>query len=699
MTQRSSTGEVRSPDSTSPGPFWRRRFGPRLEWAILLIFLLAVGALYGWNYYFSIYRPRLGVEHPLGWWGWYDQGQYLLSMQAFGSGAWSVDKFHYPPLYALLASPFWKLWPSHGAGVYDLILLLTYAGGLVYVARRFYGLFLPIAVCLAMLAFMPMMTLLQWVIPWTSSLSAAIEAVLVVLFFRAEQRAEPFALRNKRSWTEFVLFFLVYGALAPTRPMDIIAWFPFALAYFVRTLIADAKGRQGRELWLALLRRGVVAGVTGGVVVASYLAFNLIVEHLLFGTYAAAEASNGYLPKELVERILSMFWNAQPLYAGNGDDLFHKFRIFLPILSICAAALFFVRDVRFWVLISIFLCFVLSIPYGDFLPTGFFHTFLLHYFKFAYIWVGVIAAGQIALWLEGVTGSRRASSLAALATAVAVLAVAWNIDIQQRNAETAPTVRSAAKGTVTIDVARRRSAQFVDMLGLDGGPLEFALSPRGLVLDGRAIPPYLFRLYPIPGGGRMVLLRPMTFQHLVLTPGALLKISDGVEPSTVGSVSPVFGCRFVECTPIADLTLAWQNGVIDFDLRQDHPRLKMTDWSAPEPWGRWTSNKRGRLEFYASPPAHDLIITTRFGALIGGVQTKDKIWLWVNNCQISKTELHTPAKVDVTAVVPHKCLRSDGRLRIEWRTAKASRPVDVKLNPDTRRLAVAVEKLTLRETR
>ena len=262
----------------------------------------------------------------------------------------------------------------------------------------------------------------------------------------------------------------------------------------------------------------------------------------------------------------------------------------------------------------------------------------------------------------------------------------------------APTLRSAAAGTVTVDVGHRRSAQFVDMLGLGGGPGEFALSPRQLLLDGRPIAPTMFRLYPIPNGGRVFLLRPMTFQRMVFTPGSMVKVIDGADPSVVGSVSPTFGCSIFNCTPTPIQILPWKDGVIDFDIRLDHPGVRMDDWAGPEPWGRWTTAKRGRLEFYIDPPSRPVTISTRFGPILGTKRTKARAWLWVNDCKLAERKLYSFDKIEVDAPIPQKCLRDDGRLRIEWRSDKVVRPVDLKINGDTRRLGIAVESVILRQT-
>ena len=42
------------------------------------------------------------MNHPMGWWGWFDQGKYLQSVNAFYAGNLDPINHFYPPLYPLL---------------------------------------------------------------------------------------------------------------------------------------------------------------------------------------------------------------------------------------------------------------------------------------------------------------------------------------------------------------------------------------------------------------------------------------------------------------------------------------------------------------------------------------------------------------------------------------------------------------------
>lgn len=63
------------------------------------IFLVFLGLLYTLAYLAHPALPGNNLQYPLGWWGWFDQGKYLLSSQSFILGNFSIDKHLYPPLY------------------------------------------------------------------------------------------------------------------------------------------------------------------------------------------------------------------------------------------------------------------------------------------------------------------------------------------------------------------------------------------------------------------------------------------------------------------------------------------------------------------------------------------------------------------------------------------------------------------------
>ena len=73
----------------------------------------------------------LGSHSSEGWWGWFDQGQYLKITSQFAAGDWFNDDKYYPPLYpAIPAIINTVLGRTESYVLTDLALCLAFFGGL-----------------------------------------------------------------------------------------------------------------------------------------------------------------------------------------------------------------------------------------------------------------------------------------------------------------------------------------------------------------------------------------------------------------------------------------------------------------------------------------------------------------------------------------------------------------------------------------
>src|SRR5690349_18806700 len=96
----------------------------------------ALLALYAAYYFADAAAPGNWTDYPLGWWGWWDQSQYLASTRNLLNGNLTPEGHWYPLGYSILAAPFVAVWPMHGFFFLDLgCLLVTYAGFLAFMQR------------------------------------------------------------------------------------------------------------------------------------------------------------------------------------------------------------------------------------------------------------------------------------------------------------------------------------------------------------------------------------------------------------------------------------------------------------------------------------------------------------------------------------------------------------------------------------
>jgi hypothetical protein len=662
-------------------------------WLVGLLVLLGV-------YYLVCYA--LSGQRPagafLGWAGWVDQGAYLQSIQAFAHGDLRSPNFFYPPLYPLAAAPFWPLLHRHATLVVDLACFLTAYGAVLAISRRFYGRILPAVVCALLFILAPIMSIDQWVIPWTTSLATALASVLLLIYARAERAGRPFRLASRRDWLLFGLFFLAYGAIVATRPLDIVVWLPLALAMVLRTAWSTAAAeRRAAGRLLRLVQVGLLALVAGLVFVAFFFGFNLLVHHSLLGRYGSAIGA-GYYWDRIPERLFSLLWNSSTAYAEAGHALFERFPLFGPIFALCLTALLVVRDIRFWIVVVAALHLLLYLPYGDLLPNGFFRYMNVHYFKWAYPWLAVIGVGQAAAWGAAArAGSRRARAL--LGAAAAVTAAGWALQLEPSDVAQIPGVPTG-DGAILVTAPRPRKVEFIDIPGIDGGFVETYFGTHQLWIDGQQAPSNRFRLLPNDAGVRVLLMEPQVLRQVLLRPDPRLKIEPGPRQSTIGNTRIMPAALY----RAPRIFVPWTDGRIDFDLGQGGEThgviLDRRFWAVGEPGGRWTIAHKAPLTFQAAPPAGDVRVSSDILPLhdrrVWGF--RPRLMLKVNGCLVTKTVVDRLGPRTLQGVVPHRCLRPGGDLTVEWDIDQLRSPQSLHVRPDDRILGVLVRNLALVQT-
>ena len=209
-------------------------------------------AIYLSSYLSNPAVPGNAGRFPLGWWGWWDQSQYLLSARSLARGDLLPGHHWYPLGYAMLGAPFTLLSRLHPFLVPDLgCLLLSYVAFLAF--ARCVGLSAAWGALSFLLASCGSEALRNvWAEPWNTSLSSVL--IWWLLALTALQRTGPEAggrIRQRR--------FLILGALAaavpfvrPTDGLLVVVW-----AGGAATLALRDRALHPRDL--AALALGAVA--------------------------------------------------------------------------------------------------------------------------------------------------------------------------------------------------------------------------------------------------------------------------------------------------------------------------------------------------------------------------------------------------------------------------------------------------------
>lgn len=165
-------------------------------------------------------RPGASTLYPLGWWGWWDQSQYLRSAHALARFDLTSAVHWYPLGYAVLGAPFERLMPMHPFLLIDLACLLASFAGFVAFARGCGFPALPAVAAFLFGALGSASIRENWIIPWTTTPTSAAIWLFLALCVR-----HLGAIRNEARRPRFrrVLWIGMTAVSVPLfRPTDLV---------------------------------------------------------------------------------------------------------------------------------------------------------------------------------------------------------------------------------------------------------------------------------------------------------------------------------------------------------------------------------------------------------------------------------------------------------------------------------------------
>lgn len=306
------------------------------------------------------FRPGPDMPVPLGWWGWFDQSQYLQSARALAHLDLSPAHHHYPLGYALLGALFTRVMPEHPFFLVDLAsLLIAYAAFMAFARRcgikRHWsaGLFV-LATALDPVLFD------QWVIPWnTSPLAAIIWLLFAVAAAHIEGKRRP------------ALLGLLAISVPMLRPTDLL----IAAVPIIACLAADLIGRRlaPRDVGIFLLAVFLPAG--------AYAALHLAIYGPHLSDYMRQSRTMGFSLHDFGLKAYLIFVDPRA-WIGGGEGLIRR----CPWLILGAAGLLVAlrRPVPAMLATALIVQAVLYLSYVDLLPTSFWRYHNVHYWTFTF---------------------------------------------------------------------------------------------------------------------------------------------------------------------------------------------------------------------------------------------------------------------------------------------------------------------------
>lgn len=349
--------------------------------------------------------PGNNVSHPLGWWEWFDQGQYMRAVKAFAEGNLSPENHYYPPLYPYLGSLFFGVLPVHPFFFLNLFAFVLFCLGFVVFARRYVSNGLACAI-LVVSVYCNKTLMENFVIPWTTACTlTAVGAALLVLSWVQRQSVCP---RRKLLGLSLLLS-LAFGALGLARPLDALLAGIFFPAFLLLVWFKQPEQALGHRLLdTALVALVLLVGPLMSV--GLFLYFNDVVFGSPFGGYFNATANaSGYFLLEFPKKAMSLLVDSKSLYLEPRASLLSHYPWLL--LSLGGMVLILWRgDLLLRVAaLAVMMQFSLYIPYGDLLPNGVWRYLNIHYFKWTipflalFAWLalqGLVKSAKEGRWRE-----------------------------------------------------------------------------------------------------------------------------------------------------------------------------------------------------------------------------------------------------------------------------------------------------------
>ena len=382
---------------------------------------------------------------------------------------------------------------------------------------------------------------LQWVIPWTSTLSAFLIVAALFLLDRFDLMRSHNPTTSALGFNAF-LFGLAAGALVPTRPADISAVAPAALVYAVLVLSIIVRRPEQR----VQASVSAAAGMAGAAIpLCLFLAFNLLSVGSPGGRYFDTVVGTiGFDLAQIPERAFSLFIASQVYYLEFDADWLSVIPVGLMAIIVAIASAFFGGPLAIRVagVMMVTQCLIYA-SYRDLLPMGMFRFFNIHYFK----WMFPVAFSIVAYRIGCIFSEDRLQKRAGWATMVlsaGILLLASCITVTRHDGDIVSATASAQR--VNIRLAQMYEIQIVDLEGIKTALDNAALTLKSsAVINGNTLRPITdFRVVANDHALRLVIFTPQLARDIELGLPEMVEIPRGGWTPHVFSSVGRLACRF-----------------------------------------------------------------------------------------------------------------------------------------------------------
>ena len=479
-------------------------------------------------FYVIIYLSALDLPgryaYPLGWWGWVDQGLYLKSAQALARLDFRSSEHWYPIAYSALAAPFVKKMAIHPFFVIDLACFLVVVGGFLKIGSKVVGLVPSALIFLAVICF-PWVLAPHWVIPWTSTLSAAITTFLLVACAN-----ERFVRGFLPLW-RYLAFGLLTGILALVRPLDFaidLVMFGYIALRCLGTAYANNEFLLSRRLC------GIAAALAASACVGplAMAAFNWAVYGSVISTYVQVSQDSGFTLSIVPQKIVSLFNDSESLFMVRRQTFIAGYPWLVASIAMIPTVLAFGSNILRLITTIACVHFAMYLAYGDLIPNNIYLFGTIHYFKLWMPYLALVAAAGLLHFMR----TRNTPKVRIVALAGALVA-GLLCSLGFRLVEEPIKITQVGPLSIVIErVARSQvSIAYIDFPNLvsDDFP-KYEAGRSQFIADGERLRRLGdFRLLKGEVGARALFTAPLKFRRLEIVLDDSFKIPPGITGNAV----------------------------------------------------------------------------------------------------------------------------------------------------------------------
>jgi hypothetical protein len=319
----------------------------------LLSFLGVIAVVYTLAY--------LGHPVLVGWWGWWDQSQYLKCTAGLARGILNKDTYIYPLGYSLVAAPFYLWAPTHAFFLPNLVFVLGSAWAFYWIARRLLRPTEAFILIIGFLVFYRGMLLDTLVVPWNTIPTHFL--AYIVLYFTAFRQP---------SQRDVYLASICVALIYPFKLPEFICLLPCVL-------IAVASLRERKRI----LRASLILGLAVGISVATMLAINFSVFGRFRTNYELAQKTIGVLGYPMLWKFYWLFVSGGPVFRESYQMLLSHAPWLLLVPPGVVYLLQHYGSKAWGTILSIALCFGIYVNYNELNQGNLYRYYLIHYFTWA----------------------------------------------------------------------------------------------------------------------------------------------------------------------------------------------------------------------------------------------------------------------------------------------------------------------------